>query len=271
MLTPHGFSNYSDYKLRILEYDICHSKLKLKSDTTSLALPFDTSCEICYPPPPDNSISKYFKTFWSWINFIQPVKSFTSTTVSALSNLRYEVNKKNVQAPIAYQLAESIIFSIRYSDISFRYPLKDFIDLIAVNAFNTKGFEIDPRDYWNKNLEDSIPSETTTEFEVSSKPSITTMDADQLKQLLDQLTSDFTTATESIVKAIPKPATTVIKKKVPKSGSTSESWEEEEVVIPVASAGKEYNFVKIQTFLGEDDKDAMDWVRQFTIAAEANN
>jgi len=126
-----------------------------------------------------------------------------------------------VQAPIAYQLAESIIFSIRYSDISFRYPLKDFIDLIAVNAFNTKGFEIDPRDYWNKNLEDSIPSETTTEFEVRSKPLITTMDADQLKQLLDQLTSDFTTATESIVKAIPKPATTVIKKKVPpKSGST---------------------------------------------------
>jgi len=48
-------------------------------------------------------------------------------------------------------------------------------------------------------------------------------------------------------------------------------WEEEEVVVPIASAGKEYNFVKIQTFSGEDDEDAMDWVRQFTIAAEANN
>jgi len=228
---------------------ICHQRFgnNLPSET-----PEDPSCIYCYPPSELHTLPPTFETFWNWYQTIRAAETYSGNTPRLLSRLRYYLLVPQVvPAVLTNQLVEQLIFSIRYSIryVDFAYPYQDLKRLVLTVATLTNGFELDPETLFNSTEEtqpdhfDPLIEGISPPRQRSESPENMSLSEDQFKALMKGLNQQFQATAQTIVNGLP----------------------------PAADAPKrENNLVKIETFSGKDDEDAVDWVQQFEAAAKAN-
>jgi hypothetical protein len=194
----------------------------------------DASCVQCNPI--NQIVTKNFKNFWNWISSEYNTTAFSNCSLTAfklyLDSYRENAHNSNKTT----KAAVALLYCLNY----YLYPadLPSVLQHLLLVTHTTECFEKS----FNTPILPLTPTPTT------SKLTETTMNNEQLKNLIDHMTRSF----KDIAKDI---------KNTP-SGSGGHGGN---------ATPKESNIITVKPFYGNDDEDPNDWIRSFEIAAEANN